>query len=185
MNLSNMSKKSKTIAATAFILGVAAVGAGTVSSTAFADTTTETNPRATHITNLVTALSQRFNLNSADVQTVINTVMATEKTEMDANRSQNLATRLAKAVTDGKITQAQSNLITAKVQENKTFMDSLAGKTAAEKKAAMQTYHEAMTKWATDNNIPKGFILGPQMGIGGKGHSNFKGMNGEKGLGNK
>lgn len=189
MNLSNMSKKSKTIAATAFILGVAAVSAGTLGPvTAYADTvSTSTDRQTTHITNLVTALSQRFNLNSADVQAVINTVMTTEKTQMDATRTQNLATRLAKAVTDGKITQAQSNLITAKIQENKTFMDSLKDKTPTERKAAIKTNQEALTKWATDNNIPKEFIMGPAMGagMGMKGHGGFGREHGTKTQTNK
>lgn len=170
-----MSKKSKTIAATAFILGVAAVGAGTLdSTTAFADTTVSSiEARSAHITNLVTALSQRFNLNSTDVKTVIDTVLATEKTEMRADRDQDLATRLAKAVTNGKITQAQSNLITAKIQENRVFMDSLKNKTKAERKSALKIHQDSLTKWATDNNIPKQFIIGAHMG--GKGHGGFGG----------
>lgn len=171
-----MSKKSKTIAVTAFVLGVAVVGAGTFgSTTAIASTLTAngTNQRTAHITSLVTALSQRFNLNSTDVKTVIDSVLATEKTEMEANRANNLATRLAKAVTDGKITQAQSVLITTKLQETKTFMDSLKSKTTAERKTAMKTYQESLTKWATDNNIPKQFIVGGHMGM--KGHGEFDG----------
>jgi polyhydroxyalkanoate synthesis regulator phasin len=184
LNLSNMSKKSKSIAATAFILGVAAVSATTLgSTTALADTTANsTDARAAHITNLVTALSQKFNLNSSEVKTVVDTVLATEKTKMQAERAQNLATRLAKAVTDGKITQAQSNLITAKIQENKAFMESLKDKTKAERKTALKANKEALAKWATDNNIPKEFVIGPGIGMGmnGKDHDNHggkKGMN--------
>lgn len=174
-----MSKKSKTIAATAFILGAAAVSAGSLGlDSAFADTTAAaagSNQRAAHITNLVTALSQKFNLNSSDVQSVIDTVMTTERTQMDAKQAENQAARLAKAVAAGKITQAQSDLIKAKFQETKTFMDSLKGKTPAERQAAMKTYRESLKTWAAANNIPKGFeggLGGPGMGghMGGKGH---------------
>lgn len=179
MNLSNMSKKSKSIAVTAFVLGAAMVGVGTVGSTTALADNTSTNPmaeqRTTHINNLVTALAQKFNLNSTEVKTVIDTVMETEKTQMEANRVKNKTDRLAKAVAQGKITQAQANLITAKQQEIKTFMDSLKSKTATERVTAIKTFHESLSKWATDNNIPKQFIGGPEGRMGGKGHGGFGG----------
>jgi hypothetical protein len=191
INLSNMSKKSKTIAATAFILGAAAVGAGSLGlNPALADTTTAAgmDQRAAHITDLVTALSQKFNLNSSDVQAVIDTVMTTERTQKEATEVQNQATRLAKAVAAGKITQAQSDLIKAKAQETKTFMESLKGKAAADRQSAMKTYMASLKTWAAANNIPKGFeggfdglrMRGHGM-AGGKGHGGF----GEKGAGEK
>jgi polyhydroxyalkanoate synthesis regulator phasin len=181
MNLTHISKKSKSIAATAFVLGVALAGAGTFNAaTAFADTTNSKSPeanRAEHIANLVNALSQKFNLNSTEVKSVIDTVMTTERTNMEAKRDQNLADRLAKAVTAGKITQAQSALITAKVQETKTFMESIKNKTDAERKAAMTTFKSNLESWATSNNIPKEFVMmGGMKGMGGKGHGKFGDM---------
>lgn len=181
MNLTHISKKSKTIAATAFVLGVAAVSAGTFNaSTAFADTTNTMSPeanRTAHITNLVNALAQKFNLNSTEVKTVVDTVMASEKASMQANHEKNLADRLAKAVTAGKITQAQSALITAKIQETKAFMESMKNKTDAERKAAMTTFKTNIQTWATANNIPKEFIgmggMKGMKGMGGKGHGKF------------
>lgn len=177
MNLNHISKKSKSIAVTAFVLGVALAGAGSITSTALADTTntsTREANRAEHITNLVNALAQKFNLNSTEVKTVIDTVMTNEQTAMQAKRDQNLADRLAKAVTAGKITQAQSALITAKIQETKTFMDSLKNKTEEERKAAMTTFKTNIQTWATANNIPKEFVMmGGMKGMGGKGHGKF------------
>lgn len=182
MNLTHISKKSKTIAATAFVLGVAAVGAGTFNaSTAFADTTNNGTPeanRTAHITNLVNALAQKFNLNSTEVKTVVDTVMASEKAAKQANHEvrheTNLAERLAKAVTAGKITQAQSVLITAKIQEVKTFMESMKNKTDAERKTAMTSYKANIEAWATANNIPKEFIhMGGMKQMKGKGHGGF------------
>lgn len=182
MNLTHISKKSKTIAATAFVLGVAAVSAGTFNaSTAFAETTntgtTEAN-RTAHITNLVNALAQKFNLNSTEVKTVVDTVMASEKATKQANHEvrhdTHLANRLAKAVTAGKITQAQSVLITAKIQETKTFMESIKNKTDAERKTAMTTFKTNIAAWATANNIPKEFVMmGGMKGMKGKGHGKF------------
>jgi polyhydroxyalkanoate synthesis regulator phasin len=180
MNLTHISKKSKTIAATAFVLGVAAVGAGTFNaSTAFADTTSNRTPeanRTAHITNLVNALAQKFNLNSTEVKTVVDTVMASEKATMQANHDKNLAERLAKAVTAGKITQAQSVLITAKIQETKAFMESMKNKTDAERKTAMTAYKANIEAWATANNIPKEFLnMGGMKQMKGKGHGKFDG----------
>jgi TRAP-type mannitol/chloroaromatic compound transport system substrate-binding protein len=125
----------------------------------------------------VNALSQKFNLNSTEVKNVIDTVMTTERTNMQAKRDQNLADRLAKAVTAGKITQAQSSLISAKIQETKTFMESLKNKTDAERKAAMTTFKSNLESWATSNNIPKEFVMmGGMKGMGGKGHGKFGDM---------
>ena len=81
-------------------------------------------------------------------------------------QAQNLAARLAKGVADGKITQAQSALITAKIQENKTFMESLANKTQAERQAAVKAHKDEVLKWATNNSIPKEFFGGPMQGKG-------------------
>ncbi len=175
MNLTHISKKSKSIAATAFVLGVALAGVGSISpTTALADSTNKETNRAEHITNLVNALAQKFNLNSTEVKNVIDTVMTTERATMQAKHDQNLADRLAKAVAAGKITQAQSALITAKVQETKTFMEGLKDKTDAERKAAMTTFKTNIQAWATANNIPKEFVMmGNMKGMGGKGHGKF------------
>ncbi|MBP6974822.1 MAG: hypothetical protein KBB54_02655 [Candidatus Pacebacteria bacterium] len=178
IHLNHISKKSKTIAATAFVLGAALAGVGSIgSNTAFAENINNIDKqpnRAEHITNLVNALAQKFNLNSTEVKTVIDTVMAAEKTSMQANHDQHLADRLAKAVTAGKITQAQSVLITAKIQETKTLMESLKDKTDAERKTAMTTFKTNTQAWATANNIPKEFaMVGNMKGMGGKGHGKF------------
>lgn len=185
MNLSNMSKKSKTIAATAFILGVAAVGAttfspGTASAQTATNSATANTERANHIASLVTALSQKFNLNSAEVQSVIDTVMTADRAKMEAEHAQHMTTRLNQAVTDGKITQAQATLITTKIQETKAFVEGLKNKTEQERKIALKTFKETLEKWAADNNIPKQFIaLGGH--DGGKGPGGFGGFGGNGG----
>lgn len=65
---------------------------------------------------------------------------------------------LTQAVTDGKLTQAQANLITAKQAEIKTFLDSLRGKTPAERTAAIATQVTTWKAWAAANNIPDTFF---------------------------
>ena len=144
---------TKKIAAAAFILGATVLGTGVAS----ADTGSK---NVNHNDSLITALAQRFNLSTTDVKAVFDQVRTQNKATMSAARTQNEATRLAKAVTDGKLTQAQADLIKAKQAEVKTFMDSLVGKTQTEKMAAMKTEMASLKKWATDNNIPQGFLQG-------------------------
>jgi DNA polymerase III alpha subunit (gram-positive type) len=141
----------------------------------YANTSTgETNP----MSNLVTAIAQKFNLNQADVQSVFNE----HKSQMSAQHQQNQEKRetemkqkfsdeLAKAVTSGKLTQAQADLITAKRAELDTQRGQLginkmdSTKTAAEREALrkaqqeqMQTKHEELKKWASDNGIPSEYL---------------------------
>ncbi len=88
---------------------------------------------------------------------------------------------LTQAVTDGKLTQAQADLITAKQAEIKTFLDSLKGKTPAERTAAIATQVTTWKAWAAANNIPDTFFRileerGLQQGQGSMG-----GMRGGRG----
>lgn len=69
---------------------------------------------------------------------------------------------LTQAVTDGKLTQAQADLITAKHAEIKTFLDSLQGKTAAERTAALTAQVATWKAWASSNNIPDAFFRIPE-----------------------
>ncbi len=164
IDMSRISKKSKSIAAVAFVLGAAALGTGVT----YAETSaSDTNPMST----LVTAIAQKFNLNSSDVQNIVNQVMTEERTKMGAKHDQRLAERLNKGVTDGKLTQAQANLITAKKQEIKTFMESLKGKSVDDRHAAMKSQMESLKQWATDNKIPGGYLM-----FGGRGHGGHGGL---------
>lgn len=118
------------------------------------------NPMA----SFVSAIAQKFNLNVADVQKVVDD----QHGLMRASHTQVFAQRLAQAVSDGKLTQAQANLITAKKAELEAFRTSLDGKTQAEKQAAMKTQFDSLKKWATDNKIPSGFAFfgGLELGRG-------------------
>lgn len=78
---------------------------------------------------------------------------------------------LEQAVKDGKLTQAQADLIKAKHQELRQSMN-LQGKTAAERQAALTAQADALKQWAKDNGIPEEYAqIGPgnMMGKGGMG----------------
>lgn len=124
--------------------------------------------RPSPMAGFVTAIAQKFNLSATDVQKVIDD----QHSVMRASHAQVFADRLARAVSDGKLTQAQANLINAKKAELEAFRVSLMGKTQAEKQEAMKAHFDSLKKWATDNKIPSGFAFfgGLELGRGmGKG----------------
>ena len=116
--------------------------------------------------SLVKKIAQKFNLKEADVQQVFDQ----NHQDMQAQREANGKTRLDQAVKDGKITQAQEDLIVAKHKEMQTFMDGLKDKTEAERHTAMETKMTELKKWATDNGISQEF-----MGPGGRGGRGYMG----------
>jgi polyhydroxyalkanoate synthesis regulator phasin len=100
--------------------------------------------------SIVDKIAQKFNLNKTDVQKVFDE----NRQEHQAARQQKQADKIAQAVKDGKITQAQADQLTAKLTELQTFRDSLKGKAPAEQRAAMQTKMTELHQWLVDNKIP-------------------------------
>ena len=117
---------------------------------------------STSSADLVDKIAQKFNLNKDDVQKVFDEDRAAHLAE----RQQQMEERLTQAVKDGKLTQAQADAIKAKLQEMKSFMDSLKDKTTQERHEAMKTKMDELKAWATQNNIPNGYL---PMGHGMKG----------------
>lgn len=125
---------------------------------------------ASNSTGLIDRLVERFSLNRDEVQTVFNE----HRASMTAQHEQAMKDQLAQAVTDGKITQAQADLITAKHSELKTFMESLKDKTMEESREAMKTKMDELKQWAEDNDIPLQYLH-----VGMKGpHGKFGGPRG-------
>jgi hypothetical protein len=161
-----ISGKSIMLAGLGAAAGMAVMGAGVIHAA------TSTSTGTTPISNLVNAIATKFNLKTADVQQVFDQ----QRTQMAAQRTQDEKLRLDQAVKDGKITQAQEDLIIAKLAEQRAFRESLSGKTQAEREAAISANRTALQKWMTDNNIPWGYV---PMG-GGRG---YRGMGGHYGMG--
>jgi hypothetical protein len=166
-------KKSTLVAVAAVTLGMGLAGAGIIK--AASTTTTQANPMA----SLVNAIATKFNLNTSDVQQVFDDQHA----QMQAQRLDQYKTRLATAVTNGKLTQDQADKIIAKVQELQTQReanrDSMEGKTIEERRQIMQQEMTSLKQWATDNNIPMEYL---RFGMGGKGPGH-RGMMDGKGPG--
>lgn len=164
INMSKISKKSKMIAATAFVLGITAAGTGVTYAAA-----TVATKKGDHMDNLINTIAQKFNLNSSDVESVIKDIIEEDHKNMEARHEQNLITRLAQGLIDGKLTQSQVDLITSKESEDKIFLKNLIGKTKDERRSTIKSNTESLRVWAADNNIPEEYIL-----FGGLGHKNKK-----------
>ncbi len=124
--------------------------------TAYAATgkTLKNNPFGT----IAEAIAKKFNLATADVQGVIDETLAAQRAQMEKNRPERID-MLTQAVKDGKLTQAQADLITTKREEIKPIMASLKDMTQTEKTAAIKAQTDSLKQWAADNNIPEKYIM--------------------------
>ncbi|MBP7876114.1 hypothetical protein KA012_03930 [Candidatus Woesebacteria bacterium] len=154
--------KKQMLAATIGVLTVGALLAGTTS--VFAQDTA--NGRQ----SLVQRVASRFSLSESDVQSVFNEDRQERQQDMEAQ----LETRLNQAVTDGKLTDAQKQLILTKHQELQTQREAdqadQSSKTPTERRAAMESRRTELENWATENNIDPSFMAegqGGKMGMGG------------------
>jgi hypothetical protein len=105
--------------------------------------------------SLVQRIAERFSLNQDEVQVVFDEF----KDERQAEHRAKLEERLQKAVDEGKLTTEQRDAILVKMDEMKTFMESLKDKTPEERKEALKQKHAELKQWAEDNNIPEGFRM--------------------------
>ena len=107
------------------------------------------------MSNLVSAIAQKFNLNPVDVQTVVNENFKQNMQERQAEMLTKLTERVNKEVLNGKLTQAQADLIIAKHTEMQNFMKNQEGKTMEEIQASKKSQMDSLKQWAKDNNIPE------------------------------
>lgn len=161
----NKPKTSTLVAAAAIAIGLSAAGIGISRA---ASQTGQNNP----VSNLVSAIATKFNLNQTDVQQVFDQ----QKQQMHAQLEQKFTDHLAQDVKDGKLTQVQADKISAKMKELQTQREtdktSLQAKTQTERQAYFKQQADSLKQWATENNIPAGYIPfgGPGMGMMGRGH---------------
>jgi len=136
-----------------------------VSGVVLADSVTNrTNP----MNNLVNAIAQKFNLNVSDVQAVFDD----QRTNVQANMQQRFVDEIKQAVTNGKLTQAQADLIIAKKAEVDAQRASLQKDTSKNREeivAEMKTQQDALKQWAKDNNIPEQYLRFCGKGMPGRG----------------
>lgn len=183
--MKNINKYTLPVAAMAL---VAAGAVGTFALQSYAQTATTdaattqssstTREGGNPISSLIKAIASKFNLSESDVQSVFDD----QRTQMESQHKQMEQARLSQAVTDGKLTQAQADAITAKQAEmqadREANKDSFGSKTEAERKTEMEAKKADLEQWATDNNIPKEFMPfgGGRTPGGPGGHGGFKGQ---------
>ncbi|MFA6436621.1 MAG: hypothetical protein WC242_00685 [Candidatus Paceibacterota bacterium] len=132
-----------------------------IAGTTYATTITGRN---SIFNTIADAIANKFNLNVSDVQTVIDDTIAADDQEMGKNRPARVDP-LVQAIKDGKLTQAQADLITAKRDEMRTSIKDLKNMTREQMIAAMKTRTDSLKQWATDNGIPEQYIM-PFSGLG-------------------
>lgn len=156
--------KKRIILPTILLAGALAVGTIGINSVSAQDSSS--------YPPVVQKLAERFGLSQTDVQEVFDEARADHHAQMLAN----FEDRLNQAVSDGKITEDQKQLILDKHEEIQAKMDELQSLDPQNRREQMQAYHEELQNWAEDNNIDlplfgfgpgfaRGFKMGHQMGM--------------------
>ena len=131
---------------------------------------------------LIQKLATTFGKSETEVQSVFNQY----RTEQQATREVEFEARLTTAVTEGKLTEAQKQLIVAKHAElqaqHEADFTNKASMTKEERQAKRQSERDDLDKWAKSNGIDISYVMperGPMGGEMGEGRRMGKGMRGE------
>jgi len=126
---------------------------------------------STHKT-IVQRLVERFGLKESDVQSVFDQAQTDRQAEMQAKAEE----QLTKLVTDGKITEAQKQLIVAKRAEMKAAQPTRPTQdstlTPDQRKAEMETNNTELETWAKANGIDVKYLMMGGFVRGGHGGPN-------------
>ncbi|MBC7581674.1 hypothetical protein H7097_02270 [Aeromicrobium sp.] len=114
-------------------------------------------------TSLIDKLTAKFNLNKADVQAVVDQDRQDRHAQMEADQK----AKLAAAVTDGKLTQAQADHISQVMSEIKTLRPDTDPKSVSDTvRAQIKTKLDDLKTWATTNKVDMQYIMGGHGGHG-------------------
>ncbi len=115
---------------------------------------------------LIQRLVEKFGLKTADVQAVFDTV----RSEHQAQMQKDMAERYDELVQEGKLTEAQKYLITAKLAElnaqREAEKDTWKDLTPEERRAKMEARRSELEAWAKENGIDVQYVLGFGRGMG-------------------
>jgi replication initiation and membrane attachment protein DnaB len=137
---------------------------------------------------LAQKIADKFGLNKDDVQAVFDEDRTEHQVEMEAEREERqdemqskFEEKLSQGVTDGKITEAQKELILAKHEElevsRQDVTESFKDMTNEERKTAMEEERKALETWANENGIDIEYFMD---GFGMKGFRGEGGPNGPR-----
>jgi hypothetical protein len=144
------------------VLAVTLIGGGLFGvAQAFAQTPDGATPK------IVQKIAQKFGLKESDVQAVFDK----DWQERQSQREAKFAAKLSQLVQEGKITEAQKQLILQKHQELETNkqakLPNLKNLTPEQRKTQIQSQRQALDDWAKQNGIDPQYLFG---GFGLKGH---------------
>ncbi len=110
--------------------------------------------------SIIEKLVQKFGLKQADVQAVFDESMKDRQAQMQTR----IEDRLTQAVKDGKLTEAQKQLILTKQQELKTKREAerqnLQNMTPQLRRDAFAAQKQEIESWAKQNNIDLNYFFG-------------------------
>lgn len=165
----------KAIAAAGVTAAIAVAG---VTGLGVANAATQNNAD-NPMSSLVSAIAKKFNLKESEVQAVFDE----NRSQMQTQRETDVKNQITQLVKDGKLTQAQADLITAKRAElqkqREAKRTSTTDTTENDRKTAREAERTALDKWFSDNNIPTEYrylVFG-----GGRGHGGHGGPGGPRG----
>lgn len=153
-----MTKKTLFTIAAVSVLCVGIVGV----TVAFAQTQTAGQ---TSVPSLVQEIANKFNLNPSDVQSVF----IQHRQEVQSKQEANYEKYLTNLVKEGKITQAQEQLLLNKhnelINQMQRNMKNFKTMTPAKRQALMQSAQQDLQNWAKQNNINVQYLrpFGPGM----------------------
>jgi len=111
--------------------------------------------------SLIQTIVEKFNLNSDEVQKVIDEYRSVKHED----RKSALEDRLSYLVYKGSITEDQKSKILAKFDEIKSKSNDFWKLTKEERKTRMEQQREELQKWASDNGIDEKYMF--MLGHGG------------------
>ncbi len=116
---------------------------------------------------IVQRIAERFNLNTDEVESVFDE----NRAERQIQNQERQEERLAQAVSEGKLSEEQKELLLSKMEENRTEKgenrETFRGMTHEEKMEAREGHREEMDQWMEDNGIDHDALGG--LGEGGNG----------------
>ncbi|HEY1064308.1 MAG TPA: hypothetical protein VGE30_03360 [Candidatus Saccharimonadales bacterium] len=153
----------------------AAVATATLGALAGAGVVSAATDNTKSETSIVDKLASKFNLNKDEVQAVFDEDRAAHRAEREADQKE----RLAQAVSDGKLTQAQADHVTAALNDIRELRGDAKPRTLSdEARDRIKDKMDALRDWAKQNNIDLEYVM-PGHIPGGHGGPGW-GMRGER-----
>ena len=122
---------------------------------------------------LIDRLAEKFNLDKNQVQQVITEVKTEKQQERRTEMQSKWEAKLTEAVADGKITEAQKQLIITKHTEVQAKLLDWQNLTFEERKTKLEELRNELKTWAEENTIPNPFQLMAGLGYGRDGGKGF------------